>query len=366
MKIIQLIYTLSSGGAEKFVVDLSNQLADMGHGVTLCMLLNDNDPKRIFNKQFLSKNVHFHSMNFEPGFSLGKVRKVCKYIQELTPDVVHCHLNVIPYIFPLALKNTGIRFIHTLHNIAEHASGTKIQYYMNRYFYRTGRIHPVCISRLCKESYEEFYKLTNAPCIDNGRADVELSVKSVEIRQEIENLKETTNSKVFLHVARCFPQKNQKLLIEAFNELDKQGIDFILLILGSHFDSEEGKRLQASACSRIYFLGEKNNVNDYMRYADAFCLTSVFEGLPISLLEALSCGVTPICTPVGGIPDVISDGQNGYLSAGLKTEEYVEAIHRFMKAPIPSEKLKDCFHNNYSMEICAEKYLKYYHEVDNA
>ena len=54
MKIIQIIYSLSSGGAEKFVVDLSNQLAKMGHDVTLCMLRDDKIDTLTFNKQFLS------------------------------------------------------------------------------------------------------------------------------------------------------------------------------------------------------------------------------------------------------------------------------------------------------------------------
>ena len=74
MKIIQLIYSLCSGGAERFVVSLSNQLAEMGHDVTVCMLLSSGNEKYMFNRQFMRPEVHFHSMDFEPGFSLRKVR----------------------------------------------------------------------------------------------------------------------------------------------------------------------------------------------------------------------------------------------------------------------------------------------------
>ena len=99
MKIIQIIYSLCPGGAEKFVVDLSNQLATMGHDVTLCMLRDVTDESLTFNKQFLQSNVKLHSMKFSRGFSWGKCRSVEKYIQNERPDVVHCHLNVIPYVY---------------------------------------------------------------------------------------------------------------------------------------------------------------------------------------------------------------------------------------------------------------------------
>ena len=91
MKIIQIIYSLSSGGAEKFVVDLSNQLAKMGHDVTLCMLRDDKIDTLTFNKQFLSSSVKFHSMKFDRGFSLGKCRQLEKYIMNENPLSFKCN-----------------------------------------------------------------------------------------------------------------------------------------------------------------------------------------------------------------------------------------------------------------------------------
>lgn len=356
MKIIQLIYSLCSGGAEKFVVDLSNQLAEDGHDVTICILLKDLDERLVFNKQFLNGKVKFHSMMFDPGFSISKLRKVEKYIKSVRPDILHCHLNVIPYIFKLALTNSFPVIFHTLHNIASETGGTGIQYHLNHYFYKKEKIHPICISEICKKSYEDFYKLDNAPVVDNGRASIPLSSKIKDVKLEIESCKKTKDSKVFIHVARFNKQKNQQLLIDSFNHLNAEGYDFILLVIGSGFDSEEGMRLRKTACDRIYFLGEKNNVNDYLSCSQAFCLTSTYEGLPISLLEALSCGVTPICTSVGGIPDVIVDGVNGYLASEQDVETYCNAIIRYINKPLSSQFLINFYKENYSMEVCAKKY----------
>lgn len=357
MKIIQLINSLSSGGAEKFVVDLSNQLAENGNDVTICILLKEKK-EFIFNKQFISPKVKFFSFNAEAGFSISKYNKVNRYIRIQKPDVVHCHLNVIPYIFKMAMFNRKIKFFHTLHNVASNTGGVGLQYYVNRFFYRNNLIRPVCISKLCQKSYEEYYRLYNAPYIDNGRSIVNPSEQFEEIKREIESYKHSPNTKVFVHVARFNKQKNQDLLIDSFNKLDKENCDYTLLIIGKNFDTPGGRKLQEKANKKIRFLGEKNHVNDYLLCSDAFCLSSIYEGLPISLLEALACGITPICTSVGGITDVIIDGQNGYLSEGLDVENYCQAIKKFIKKAIDKDTLINFYRENYSMEICAEKYEK--------
>lgn len=356
MKIIQLIYSLISGGAEKFAVDLSNQLAAEGHDVTLCILRPDSDKELIFNKQFLSEKVKFHSLKLSPGFSPSKCQKVDKYIKSQHPDIVHCHLNVIPYIFKTSIFNKNIKFFHTLHNIAAKTGGVGIQYHLNKFFYRHNLIRPVCISRLCQQSYEEHYKLSNAPYIDNGRAIVGFSEKYKDVEKEIISYKKSPETKVFIHVARFNNQKNQHLLINSFNRLSAENVDYTLLVIGRDFDTPDGRKLQDIANNRIHFLGEKDNVNDYLLCSDAFCLSSIYEGLPISILEALSCGVTPICTPVGGIPDVIKDEKNGYLSTGIETDEYCTAIKRFIERAIDKDQLIDFYKINYSIDVCAKKY----------
>lgn len=360
MKIIQLIYSLSSGGAEHFVVDLSNQMAAMGHEVTICILLDGKNDKLIFNKQLLKSNVKFHSLNFDRGFSLRKLLLVERFIKARRPDIVYCHLNVIPYVYRMAFCNDNIEFVHTLHSIAPKATGLKIQFYLNRYFYKNNIIQPITISKECNQSYIDYYRLNNAVCIDNGCAAITPSDKLMDVKAEIESYKTSIDTTVFIHVARCHPAKKQQLLIDAFNKLDNEGVNFILLVIGNGFYEKSNRIFVESACNRIHFLGEKNNVGDYLLCADAFCLSSIYEGLPISLIEAMSCGVTPICTPVGGIPDVVKDGVTGFLSRDITVETYVDAIYRFLNNPIRSEVIVDEFEKRFSIQECANKYLSLY------
>lgn len=358
MKIVQLIYSLCSGGAERFVVSLSNELAAMGHDVTLCMLLSSDEPRYVFNRQFLNENIEFVSLGFDLGFSWKKVKMVEDFIKNLAPDVVHCHLNVIPYVFRLAVSNPDIQFVHTLHSVAEHASGYKVQKFINRWFYRHGKVIPVTISQKCYESYVEYYGLGNAICVLNGCTVPVRTDLYEDVVKEVESIKTKTNTPVFIHVARFHPYKNQKLLIESFNKLNSLGVDFVLLIVGDGYEAD-GRFLMNMACDKIHFLGLKSNVVDYLLCSDAFCMTSFNEGLPISLLEALSCGVLPICTKAGGIPDVIEDSVSGLLVEGYDVDSYTDKLLDFINQPdiINEITLKSIFDQHYSMRVCAEKYI---------
>ncbi len=360
MRIIQLIHNIGSGGAERFVVNLANCLEEKGYEVEVCILLDGSIREYAFLKQFLNHGVTFHSFNFTPGFSFKKLLEVDSYIRSRQPDVVHCHLNVIPYIFPLAFRNRRIRFVHTIHNVAEKAIGIKIQYGLNSFFYRKHLILPVTISQRCQDSFKKLYHLDNVPAIDNGCTIVSPSVSYVQVGDEINKIKDGKDIPVFIHVARFAFQKNQDLLIDVFNKLAEERQDFVLLIIGDGFQKENAEELRKRACGKIHFCGEKANVGDYLLHSDAFCLTSFYEGLPLSLLEALSAGITPICTPVGGIPDVIKDGLTGYLSDGIDTSSYLAAIHRFLKCRIDPEMLKLHFKEHFSMNTCTEKYIKIY------
>lgn len=359
MKIIQLIYSLCSGGAERFVVSLSNQLAEMGHDVTVCMLLSSGNDKYIFNRQFMRPDVHFHSMGFEPGLSLRKVRALEQYVLSVNPDVVHCHLNVIPYVFRLSLISRDIRFVHTLHSVAENASGKDWQRVINRFFYSKGYIVPVTISEQCQLSYMKFYDLPAPARIDNGCEKPCRTALFETVRSEVSSYKRDDATPVFIHVARYHEQKNQSMLIDAFNELDRRGSDFVLLVLGDGFDQGAGAGLKTRACEKIHFLGLKNNVADYLYCSNAFCLTSIFEGLPISLLEAMACGVIPICTNIGGVPDVVQDGRNGYLS-DVTDKDYVESVERYERGKVTAHDVKTSFNERFSMINCAAAYLNIY------
>ena len=362
MKIVQFTYSLSSGGAERFVVDLSNELIKQGHEVYLIVFYNKLKSKQdpLFFKPILDTKINYINLDAKEGFRLSLVVKISNTIMRIKPDVVHAHLNVTSYIFPLVFINRKIKFFHTLHSSAERTSGSMFQRIINRYFYKSELIQPIVLSELSKDSYCKFYKLDNAIIIENGRSPVQASSTFESVKNEISSLKNNISTLVFIHVSRYHEVKNQELLIRSFNKIANENEDFILLIIGNGFDTDPGIKLKELACNKIFFIGEKMNIGDYLLCSDAFCLSSNNEGLPISLLEALSAGCVPICTAVGGIPNVITNGITGYLSEQITLESYSNAIKKYIRNPktISKISLQNYFHENFSIEITVKKYNK--------
>ena len=356
MKIVHILYELGSGGAERFVVDLANRQSSEGHDVTICMIrpvVGKND----FSARFIDKAVGFVSLEISSGVSFSKLRKVASCLSGLNPDVVHAHHNVLPYLALLVFFKRRPLIVHTVHSDARRANANRIERFYCRFLYRHGLVNPVTISSASDTSFTDIYGL-KAVCIPNGREEVVPTAEVNKVKAEIDGM--GAGVPVFVHTGRCHPIKNQRLLVESFNALHSEGVNFTLLMIGSGYESELGQSLKERACDRIFFLGEKDNVTDYLLCADAFCLTSSSEGLPISLLEALACGATPVCTPVGGIPNVVKDGRTGYLSAGMEVPDYLEALRRFLKQPLSRKALETYFVENFSMKQCCAAYLNFY------
>jgi glycosyltransferase involved in cell wall biosynthesis len=88
--------------------------------------------------------------------------------------------------------------------------------------------------------------------------------------------------------------------------------------------------------------------------------------MPVSLLEALASGCVPICTPVGGIKNIIQDGVTGYLSENTEEEAYYKAIKKYLAAPkaIETKKLTSLFNEKYSIEKSAKQHELLYGQAN--
>ena len=119
---------------------------------------------------------------------------------------------------------------------------------------------------------------------------------------------------------------------------------------------------QAHACKNIHFIGELHDIQDYLLNSDGFCLSSKFEGMPITLIEAFACGCIPISTPVSGAIDLIKNEDNGYLSKDYTKEEYLKALENFAQhhQQIDKNDLKESFHDYFSIKSCAHQYYTLY------
>lgn len=357
MKILELHYSTSWAGAERVVVDLSNELSHTNE-VILCTILDDSLPGKSYYKKDLSPNIKYINLKCQRGLQIKALWKVYKLIKNLKPDIVHAHTDLMVLFLP-ALLYRKTKYFHTLHNLANKCLKRNYLKDIYKWFYNK-RIQAITISKVCLDSYIQLYHLNNAIKIDNGRSQLCPSNKIKETCDEIKKLKLHPDDKIFVHVARCAEAKNQSLLVSTFKKILDEDIHAILLMIGANYDNPNNKALFSNIPKGMYCLGTKNNICDYLLNADFFILSSLWEGLPISLLEAISCGVIPICTPAGGIPDVIIDEQKGFLSPDFTENNFYKTIKKAIQKESSFERknLITYFQENYSMQHCANLYIK--------
>ena len=360
MKILQVIPHLGSGGAERFVVDLSNELVKQGHEVVL-LTFYDLDGKYGFYKNDINKRVKQISLHKNTGFSLKSILQIIDIVKREKPDIIHSHVNSLQYtILPQVFMAKGV---HTVHNEAHLEASGRLEVGLRKFAFKHNLIQPVTISLESHDSFLSFYG-KEAVLINNGRAVDSNIVVNNDIKKEISGYKKSEQTRVIIQLARFQSQKNIPMMARVANRLYNEGYEFCLLFIGSTENKlivDEVKSLMPP-CAHI--LGEKNNPLEYLKEADAFALSSLFEGMPISLLEALAVGAIPVCTPVGGIPNAVTDGDNGFLSADNTESAYYQAMKRFLETDsetlyLMSQKAERSF-APYSMVECAGKYLQLY------
>lgn len=361
MKILQIIFTLSAGGGERFVVDMCNELVKEPSNEVYLLTINANTPKSQHYLTTLFPEVKYKNIGASKGLSLKSIVGVYKAIKEINPDIVHVHsTTVLIYLPALFLRKS--KYVQTLHSLASKAISFQWLKKLQGWLYRK-HVQPITISNICQESYKEYYKQDNAVCITNGRAAIEKSPDLEIVQKEIDNYKSNKSIPVFIHVARCSKEKNQELLFNAFERLHKNGKKFLLLVIGAGFESSPYMHFNDTEYVKI--LGAKQNVGDYLACANYFVLSSTWEGLPLSLLEAMSMGCIPISTPAGGVVDVIRDGENGLLCPTFETEDFYNTIAKVFDKDFAINKeliIKD-YEENYTMEVCVNKYYNVYKEL---
>ena len=357
MRILEVHYSTSGAGAERFVVDLCNELSN-DNEVFFCTLNDDSLKGASFYKHEILPSVSYINLRCKSGTDIRGIVRLYNTIRTVKPDIVHAHTDAINLWIP-SLFYHKTKYFHTIHSLAQKRQYKPWLTPIYRFFYKR-RIHAVTISQICWQSYVDLYGLNNALHIDNGRSQITPSIDLQSVNKEMEKYKKNSSTKIFIHVARCVEAKNEPLLFKTFCRLYHEGKDAVLLVIGVNYDTPENKYLLETATPNIYWLGQKSNVCDYLIHSDFFILSSRWEGLPISLLEAMSVGVIPVCTPVGGIPDVIKDRTLGYLSSSLDDEDFYFAVIDAIQNSdhFNRDHLKNYYQQNYSMRHCANQYIK--------
>ena len=356
MKIVEITHALCSGGGERLVVDLCNRFAETANVEVLLIISKRlSAPGNAHYLPDLSNKVKIVELNEKERFSISSFFKLYLVLKHVKADIVHSHGGFLSLIIPsVLLKRT--KFFVTLHTLPSRWAYTNLRKNISSVLFNRN-VTPITISDVCHKDYVNFYGRDNDKMVVNGREPLKTTELANEVHSFVRGLKSSDDTPIFIHVARAHPVKNHFRLFSTFNRLTQEGFDYELIVLGCGYDVYD-KELYNNP--HIHLLGERRNVGDYMACSDFFVLSSDKEGLPLALLEAMSMGIIPICTPAGGIKDVIRDGENGYMPRDMDDDLFYCSVKTAMleKGKISSMSIIKEYEERYSMKVCAENYLK--------
>jgi len=348
------IPNLNTAGAEKFVVDLALNLDSNKYNVSVGVFYKSKN--NYFEKKLLENNIKI--VNFSDSSKLKIMKNIKNYFKDNEVDVLHTNLNTILYTMFYAKKYKIPKKLFTFHSVANRVdSGLKKKLY--KYAFNKINFIPVAISDYIKSTIKEEFKLDESKieCVYNG-VNIEKFTPNYELNSSQLNI---TN------VGTLYYIKNHDLLIKAFKILIDKGYDLKLNLLGDGVRRQELEQLVSdlNLKEQVNFFGVVDNVSDYLQKSDIYCCSSLVEGLPISVLEAMACGLPIVSTKAGGVVDIVFNDVNGYICESFEPEDYASYIEKIivdkeLRLKMKNESRK--FVEKLSIENCTKNYEKIYEQ----
>lgn len=354
MKIVQVMPEFGLAGAETMCESLTYELIKLGHNVTVISMY---DYHSAITQRLEQAGVDVRYLGKKAGLDFSMIPKMRRVFKEIGADAVHTHRYCAQYAIPAAMLAGVKHRVHTLHSIAA-KENNRIARKLNKFFFKYCKLIPVALSEKVKETVIEEYGINpqKVPVVYNGVPLDKCLLKN--------NCCIDKNKINILHIGRFTLAKNHIEMINAFCELKKKYEGITLNLIG---DGELKKQVEEhiSLCQAedfVKMLGLKDNVFPYLQKADVFILPSVYEGIPMTLIEAMGSGVPIVASRVGGIPDMITDGQEGLLCEPT-SQSIAEAVDRM----IADESLRKLCSENardkaqlFSAKTMGEKYERLY------
>lgn len=260
-----------------------------------------------------TKNVFIVNSLIRPISPLNDIKavfKIKKIMQNIQPDIVHCHSSKAGFIGRFAAKLCYVPSVFTAHGWAFTEGVSPRQQKIYKFLEK--RMAAWTAKIICVSEYDRKLALSVMPEYEYKLSAIHNGIMDTQIR-----LAEKYQPDIFrmVMVARFSSPKNQKQLIDAVDELNAEGFMIQLHLIG---DGPQYEYCLKYAMSKVYgerikFLGARQDVDSLLANYDVFCLISKWEGFPISILEAMRAGLPIIASDVGGVSEAVEDGKTGFL-----------------------------------------------------
>jgi len=362
-----VVHVMQVAGAEVLIEEIIRRLGPSIEPTVLCL-----DAVGTIGERLRSQGVPVVVLGRHSGRDFGVARRMAREIRARRIQIVHAH-QYTPFFYAALAKlwcRGAFRLIQTEHGRHYPDVVSPLRRGVNRLVLDrlADAVNACCEFSAKALSRNDGFAGRRIEVVDNG---VELSryhpkadEKAIRLQLGLDPAK-----RYIACVARFHPVKDHAMLLRAFARLAKQRGDCELLLAGDGplRSNLERQALESGIAGRVRFLGVRRDVSDLLRAADVFALTSVSEAASLTVMEAMACARPCVVTNVGGNPELIRDGKEGFLVPRGDDAACGEALGKLLDNPDLARALgasgRQRAEERFSLAKTVERYYALYREL---
>ncbi|MBO4704757.1 MAG: glycosyltransferase family 4 protein [Spirochaetaceae bacterium] len=370
MRILHIITNTDLGGAQRVVIDLCTKAVEDGHTVAVASMKDGPMWQQLPSSVVQFKLPHMVKP-IKPLKELPCLFEIKATIRKFKPDIIHLHSSKAALLGRLATPHhMKKRIVYTVHGFDTIRVRNRIFLPLEKLMQKKcGAIVPVSeydYKNLLSEGINHNLKLVrNAVPDTKPFSESELPE---QIREPLLSAR-AQGKKVILTIARIALPKRLDIFAEAAAQLNNTNCVFFWV--GAPTDDTIKNQLEEySTKQNVFFTGDIPEASRLISYADVFVLFSDYEGLPITILEAMAKGKPIVASKVGGIPELVDESNGNLISAGDTEKSIAEAV-KALKDLISNDELRiekgntsrRKYESNFTLDTMWQNYLSIYYAL---
>jgi glycosyltransferase len=351
--ILFIVRTMGLGGTENVVLQLCEILSEKVNKIVVCSSggVHEKKLQEMGIKHYLIPDI----ASKNPMDMLKSCRSIKSIIDKEQITIVHSHHRMAAFYAEFAAPKKVVKVANAHNTFTDKKKLTQLAY-------RNTKV--IAVGETVKKNLTEYFEIPKKQIciIHNAVKPFDGNVVPIKVLYQ-----EHTKGNVLIgNIGRLSEQKGMSYFIEAAEITAKTHPEARFIIVG---EGEEKEQLHAQVKAKglqdkVLFLGYRNDIQNVMSQLDFVVLSSLWEGLPLTPIEAYSVGKTVIGTAVDGTPEIIRDGVDGYLVEQRNPVQLAEKMNELIENPETRKNMgiqaMKRYRNEFSFEKLSERYIAFY------